>query len=109
MSVVIISRAAADGQELPAALAELPPAGREARQLHRRRADAHPRPPLPLRQPVIILGTQNYYYYYYYYYYRSASDLVSVLRHSVPAGNDHRRTYTSNTQVFRLDLDSHGA
>uniref|UniRef100_A0A453JYD2 Uncharacterized protein n=1 Tax=Aegilops tauschii subsp. strangulata TaxID=200361 RepID=A0A453JYD2_AEGTS len=45
--------AEADGEELPAAVAELPPAGREARQLHRRRAAAHPRPPLPLGQQVV--------------------------------------------------------
>jgi hypothetical protein len=47
-------RAEADGEELPSAVAELPAAGREARRLHRRRAAPHPRPPLPLGQPVCM-------------------------------------------------------
>ncbi|KAK8458289.1 hypothetical protein SEVIR_3G348200v4 [Setaria viridis] len=51
--IELTCRVEADGQELPAAVAELPPARREARQLHRRRAAAHPRPPHPLGQPVV--------------------------------------------------------
>jgi hypothetical protein len=53
-------RSEADWEELPAAVAQLPPAGREARRLHRRRAAAHPRPPLQMGKQVIIMVIANF-------------------------------------------------